>query len=250
MEGPGRLREKASTPVPMHVRSVTTLRHPQTSERMWTRCEKVSVWGLPVHQGRSTTRRDGSTDPLPPVKRGSPMVTTVESRKGAMALSPPKGAHPLRRLGESRPRRCAPRGGRCNGSDCPSGGHAVVCPGIFYKWSRGLGVTGTVIDRCLGVGVGPLGSACSGWCVGEDWGGGPTHSALETLRLGSGRAECPTPGNGRGGNGEWGGGACRLPGGPIPPGVDGAYEGLCDSWDSFGPFLIRPDVRCRGLRAI
>ena len=91
MEGPGRLREKASTPVPMHVRSVTTLRHPQTSERMWTRCEKVSVWGLPVHQGRSTTRRDGSTDPLPPVKRGSPMVTTVESRKGAMALSPPKG---------------------------------------------------------------------------------------------------------------------------------------------------------------
>ena len=124
----------------------------------------------------------------------------------------------------------------------------MVCPGTFHKWSRGLGVTGTVIDRCLGVGVGPLGSACSGWCVGEDWGGGPTHSALETLRLGSGRAECPTPGNGRGGNGEWGGGACRLPGGPIPPGVDGAYEGLCDSWDSFGPFLIRLDVGCRGLR--
>ena len=47
----------------------------------------------------------------------------------------------------------------------------MVCPGTFHKWSRGLGVTGTVIDRCLGVGVGPLGSACSGWCVGEDWGG-------------------------------------------------------------------------------
>ena len=125
----------------------------------------------------------------------------------------------------------------------------MVCPGTFHKWSRGLGVTGTVIDRCLGVGVGPLGSACSGWCVGEDWGGGPTHSALETLRLGSGRAECPTPGNGRGGIGEWGGGACRLPGGPIPPGVDGAYEGLCDSWDSFDPFLIRPDVGCRDLRS-
>ena len=39
-----------------------------------------------------------------------------------------------------------------------------------------------------------------------------------------------------------------MPGGPIPPGVDGAYEGLCDSWDSFGTFLIRPDVGCRGLR--
>ena len=39
-----------------------------------------------------------------------------------------------------------------------------------------------------------------------------------------------------------------MPGGPIPLGVDGAYEGLCDSWDSFDPFLIRLDVGCRGLR--
>ena len=44
----------------------------------------------------------------------------------------------------------------------------------------------------------------------------------------------------------WGGGACRRPGGPIPLGYDGAYEGLCDSWDSFSPFpLIRADAGCR-----
>ena len=29
-----------------------------------------------------------------------------------------------------------------------------------------------------------------------------------------------------------GGGACRLPCGPIPLGFDGPYEGYSDSWDS------------------
>ena len=55
MEGPGRLREKASTPVAMRgVRpwgrftSATTLRQPRTSERMWRRRED----GLAVGQSR------------------------------------------------------------------------------------------------------------------------------------------------------------------------------------------------------
>ena len=38
-----------------------------------------------------------------------------------------------------------------------------------------------------------------------------------------------------------------MPCGPIPLGYDGAYEGLCDSWDSFSPFLIRADVGESGL---
>ena len=71
-------------------------------------------------------------------------------------------------------------------------------------------------------------------------------SALETLRLRSGRAECPTPGNGRGGNGGWEGGACLWPGGPIPLGDDGAYEGLCDSWDSFSSAPPKADFQLGG----
>ena len=63
-----------------------------------------------------------------------------------------------------------------------------------------------------------------------------------------------------------------MPGGPIPLGDDGAYVGLCDSWDSFRqrrmfhtpeadvPYsrggcsifliLIRADVVCRACRRI
>ena len=70
MEGPGRLREKASTPVPMGVvrssgcfTSATALRQPRTSERMWRRREEVSLWGSLVHQKCSTILRDGSVDP-------------------------------------------------------------------------------------------------------------------------------------------------------------------------------------------
>ena len=88
MEGPGRLREKASTPVPMRFTSATALRQPRTSERMWRRREEVSLWGSLDHQKCSTTPRDGSVDPRPAfVDRRSPMVTTVESVNGALVLS-------------------------------------------------------------------------------------------------------------------------------------------------------------------
>ena len=70
MEGPGRLCEKASTPVLMSVvrtsgcfTSATALRQPRTSEGMWKRREEVSLWGSLVHQKRSTILRDGSGDP-------------------------------------------------------------------------------------------------------------------------------------------------------------------------------------------
>ena len=41
------------------------------------------------------------------------------------------------------------------------------------------------------------------------------------------------------------GGACRVPGGPIPLGDDGAYEGWCDSWNSLVLSLDRADVGSR-----
>ena len=69
MEGPGRLRRKTATPVPMGVvrhsgcsTSKPALRQPRTSEGMWKRREKLSRWGLD-HQKCSTTPRDGSVDP-------------------------------------------------------------------------------------------------------------------------------------------------------------------------------------------
>ena len=61
VEGPGRLRRKSATPVPMRgvrprgrATTATNLRQPHTSERMWTRREKISLWGSPVHQKCST----------------------------------------------------------------------------------------------------------------------------------------------------------------------------------------------------
>ena len=95
MEGPGRLRRMSATPVAMRgVRpwgrftSATTLRQPRTSERMWRRREGVSLWGSLDHQKCSTIPRDGSGDPRPAFVVGSsPMVTTVESVKGALVLS-------------------------------------------------------------------------------------------------------------------------------------------------------------------
>ena len=62
-EGPIDLRKKSATPAPMPVASTTTLRQPHTSDRIWTRREKLSLWGSPVHQKCSTTLRDGSGDP-------------------------------------------------------------------------------------------------------------------------------------------------------------------------------------------
>ena len=95
MEGPGRLRRMSATPVAMRgVRpwgrftSATALRQPRTSERMWRRREEVSLWGSLDHQKCSTIPRDGSGDPRPAFVVGSsPVVTTVESVKGALVLS-------------------------------------------------------------------------------------------------------------------------------------------------------------------
>ena len=70
MEGPGRLRSKAATPVSMGVfrhsgcsTSTPALRQPRASERMWKRRERISVWGSLDHQKCPTTLRDGSVDP-------------------------------------------------------------------------------------------------------------------------------------------------------------------------------------------
>ena len=70
MEGPGRLRRKTATPVPMGVvrhsgcsTSTPALRQPRASERTWKRREGISVWGSLDHQKCSTTPRDGSVDP-------------------------------------------------------------------------------------------------------------------------------------------------------------------------------------------
>ena len=47
-----------------------------------------------------------------------------------------------------------------------------------------------------------------------------------------------------------GGGACRWPGGPIPLGVDGAYEGWCDSWDSFCSAPPKADFQLGGCSTL
>ena len=93
MEGPGRLRRKTATPVPMRVvrhsgcsTSTTTLRQPRASERMRRRREGISVWGSLDHQKYPTTRRKVSVDSLPSLSgMSSPKATTVESL-GTMAL--------------------------------------------------------------------------------------------------------------------------------------------------------------------
>ena len=61
-----------------------SLRLPHVSLLCWTR-----EAGCLVHKTLgSTIRRNGSTNPLPSsTERNSPMVTTVESHKGSMALS-------------------------------------------------------------------------------------------------------------------------------------------------------------------
>ena len=71
MEGPGRLRKKTATPVPMRVvrhsgcsTSATTLRQPRASERMWRRREEISVWGSLDHQKCPTIRRYGGVDSM------------------------------------------------------------------------------------------------------------------------------------------------------------------------------------------
>ena len=68
--------------------SVTALGQPRTSERTWRRRAMVSRWGSLLHQKCSTIPRDRSGDPRPAfVDRSFPMVTTVESKKGALVLS-------------------------------------------------------------------------------------------------------------------------------------------------------------------
>ena len=86
--------------------------------------------------------------------------------------------------------------------------------------------------------------------------------AAEAEAFGPGAALVVGVEMGTGANRDWGGGACRWPGGPIPLGYDGALLGRCDSWDSFcsappkADFqlggcstysLNRADVGCRDL---
>ena len=93
MEGPGRLRRKTATPVPMRAvrhsgcsTSAPALRQPRASERMWGRREGISVWGSLDHQKCPAIRRHGGVDSLPSrCGIASPRATTVESL-GAMAL--------------------------------------------------------------------------------------------------------------------------------------------------------------------
>ncbi len=118
MEGPGRLRRKTATPVPMSVvrhsgcsTSTPALRQPRASERMWKRREGISVWGSLGHQKCPAIRRYGGVDSLPsPCGMASPRATTVES-PGTMALlsnltpcswAPPERARVLRRLSAAR----------------------------------------------------------------------------------------------------------------------------------------------------
>ena len=118
MEGPGRLRRKTATPVPMRAvrhsgcsTSMPTLRQPRASERMWGRREGISMWGSLDHQKCPAIRRHGGVDSL--ASRcgiASPRATTVESL-GAMALlssmtpcsmASPGGARVVRRVSAAR----------------------------------------------------------------------------------------------------------------------------------------------------
>ena len=50
------------------------------------------MWGFPVHQWCSTTLREGFLDPrASPAEWSSPMVTTVESRRGLDRPNPAVG---------------------------------------------------------------------------------------------------------------------------------------------------------------
>ena len=118
MEGPGRLRRKTATPVPMgDVRhsgcstSTPALRQPRASERTWRRREGISVWGSLDHQKCPDIRRYGGVDSLPSrCGMASPRATTVESL-GTMALvsnltpcswAPPERARVVRRVSAAR----------------------------------------------------------------------------------------------------------------------------------------------------
>ena len=118
MEGPGRLRNKTATPVPMRIvrhsgcsTSTTALRQPRASERTWRRCEEISRWGSLDHQKCPTNRRYGGVDSIPSLGgMSSPKATTVESL-GTMALlssmtpcswASPEGARMVRRVSGAR----------------------------------------------------------------------------------------------------------------------------------------------------
>ena len=99
MEGPGLLRRKAATPVPMgDVRdsgcstSAPALRQPRASERMWKRRERISVWGSLDHQKCPAIRRYGGVDSLPSLcGMASPRATTVESGEGELRSATRRG---------------------------------------------------------------------------------------------------------------------------------------------------------------
>ena len=97
MEGPRPVNGKTTTPAltrailgRIRFASAAVPLNPHTCLRRLTDFEGASEWGIPVHQWRSTTLRNGNIDPRPSwLKRSSPMETTVESWEGAMALVPP-----------------------------------------------------------------------------------------------------------------------------------------------------------------
>ena len=118
MEGPGRLRRKTATPVPMRVvrhsgcsTLAPALRQPRASERTWKRREVISVWGSLDHQKCPAIRRYGGVDSLPSLcGMASPRATRVESL-GTMALvsnltpcswAPPERARVVRRVSAAR----------------------------------------------------------------------------------------------------------------------------------------------------
>ena len=99
MEGPGRLRRKTVTPVPMGVvrhsgcsTSTPALRQPRASERMWRRREIISVWGSLDHQKCPAIRRYGGVAPVPSLCGiASPKATTVESGEGELRSATRRG---------------------------------------------------------------------------------------------------------------------------------------------------------------
>ena len=99
MEGPGRLRRKTATPVPMGVvrhsgcsTSTPALRQPRASERTWKRREVISVWGSLDHQKCPAIRRYGGVTPVPSLcGMASPKATTVESGEGELRSATRRG---------------------------------------------------------------------------------------------------------------------------------------------------------------
>ena len=218
MECPGRLRRKTATPVPMCVvrhsgcsTSATTLRQPQTSERMWRRREGISVWGSLDHQKYPTTRRKVSVDSLPSLSgMSSPKATTVESL-GTMALgsgftpcswaSPERGedsapgewgAHLARAVGKGRP--VFVREHSITGDGDRAGQWLIAAGAEAFGLGAALvaGVEGmrTGEEARTGGRAVPYRSVTTGRCVGHATHGTPLVIILDRADVGCQDLEC------------------------------------------------------------